>query len=66
MPRFEITKPLLATLVVDCASREEAELWANKIVVSMEDENGEQVEDGYVYFEADASVREMRIEEVEE
>lgn len=65
MPLFEITQPLTATLIVECASEEEAADWADKIVVGIEDENGNAIEsDKIIVFEAERIVSEIRIEKL--
>ena len=62
---FEITKPIVATLRVECSSREEAIDWANKIVATIEDENGNSINpDKVAYFEAEAEISEIKITEV--
>ena len=56
MPLFQIEKKMTATLTVKCANEDEARAWADRIVATLEDEDGnpippEAVED----FEADYS-----------
>ena len=66
MPLFEIIKPITATLTVECASKEEAINWANKIVATIEDENGNDVQtEEVVSFEADARVSEIKVESLQ-
>ncbi len=67
MPLFEITKPITATFVVECASEKEALNWADKIVVAVEDENGNPVQSQEIIsFEADVEVLEIKIKKPEE
>ena len=59
MPFYRIEKKMTATLTVECADEEEARTWADRIVATLEDEDGnpiplEAVED----FEADYSPKE--------
>ena len=62
---FEITKPIVATLRVECNSKEEAMDWANKIVATIEDENGGSISpDKVAYFEAETEISEIKITEV--
>jgi hypothetical protein len=62
MPIFEIKKPLIATLRVECSSREEALSWADRIVATIEDENGNPVgADQVDYFEAETTLSEILI-----
>lgn len=66
MPLFEITKPITVTFVVECASEKEALNWADKIVVAVEDENGNPVQSQKIIsFEADAKVSEIKIKKLE-
>lgn len=44
MPLFEITKPMTATLIVECDSEEEAANWERKIVADIQDEDGNRIE----------------------
>ena len=67
MPLFEITKPMTATLIVDCDSEEEAENWKSKIVGDIEDINGNWIEsDKIISFEVDSVVSEVKIERLTE
>ena len=62
MPLFEITKPMTATFIVECASQQEAINWAEKIVADIQDENGNFLESKEIIsFEADAKVSEIEI-----
>ncbi|CAN5616423.1 hypothetical protein BH24ACI2_BH24ACI2_00940 [soil metagenome] len=66
MPLFEITKPITATLTVECASEQEATDWADKIVANIEDENGNYIQsEDIVSFEADVKVSEIKIENLQ-
>jgi hypothetical protein len=59
---FEITKPITAFLKVECNTREEAEAWANKIVVTLENENGTPVlSNTFIAFESETIVSEVGI-----
>ena len=59
---FEITKPITATLRVDCNSEEDAINWANKIVATIEDENGNFISpDDVDYFDAETITSEIKI-----
>lgn len=59
---FEITKPITATLRVRCNSEKEAINWANKIVATIEDENGNSISPNEVdYFEAETTTSEIQI-----
>lgn len=63
MPLFEITKPMTATLTVECASEKEAMNWADKIVADISDENGNSLESKEIIsFEAETKVSEIKIE----
>lgn len=54
MPLFEIVKPITATLRVECNSQEEALIWSEKIVATLEDENGNIVfQNEIISFEAE-------------
>ncbi|HMS39066.1 MAG TPA: hypothetical protein PKE69_02485 [Pyrinomonadaceae bacterium] len=65
MPLFEITKPINATLIIECASEKEAMNWADKIVADVQDENGNRIESkAIILFEADVKVSEIKIEEL--
>lgn len=65
MPLFEITKPMTATFIVECASEKEAANWAGKIIVGIEDENGNAIKsDKIIMFEADTIVSEIKIEKL--
>ena len=62
---FEITKPITATLRVECNSKDEAIDWANRIVATIDDENGESINANKVeYFEAETTISEMKIIEI--
>ncbi len=66
MPVFEITKPITTTLTVECASEEEAINWANKIVATIEDENGNNMQsEEIVSFESDVKVSEIKVEHLQ-
>lgn len=59
---FKIIKPITATLRVECNSEEEAINWANKIVATIEDENGNSISPNEVdYFEAETITSEIKI-----
>ncbi len=63
MPLFEITKPITTTLIVECASEQEAINWADKIVAGIEDENGNYLQSKeIVSFQADVKVAEIKTE----
>lgn len=63
MPLFEITKPMTATLIVECDSEKEAMNWADKIVADISDENGNYLQSKeIVSFEADTKILEIKIE----
>ena len=67
MPFFEITTPITATLVVECATEKEALNWADKIVAAVEDENGNPVQSKEIIsFDADVKVSEIKIEKLED
>ena len=67
MPLFEITKPITATFVVECATEKEALNWADKIVAAVEDENGNPVQSQEIIsFDADTKVSEIKIEKLKE
>jgi hypothetical protein len=62
MALFEITKPIVTTLIVDCCSEQEAEIWANTIVASLEDLNGQYIESNeIVSFDADVDISQIKI-----
>lgn len=66
MPLFEITKPMTAYLLVECASEKEAMNWADKIVADVADENGNSVQSKEIIsFEADVKVSEIKIKKIE-
>lgn len=59
---FEITKPIIAMLHVECNSKEDAIIWVNKIVVSVENENGKPISSNkFRYFEAETINSEIKI-----
>ena len=63
MPLFEIEKPITAILTVECASKKEATNWANKIVATIEDEYGYDIQsEKIISFEADVKVSEIKVE----
>ena len=63
MPLFEIRKSIDTILVVDCASEQEAASWANKIVATIEDEDGLPIEsDMIVSFEASSKISDLETE----
>ncbi len=67
MPLFEITKPIIVTLTVECASEKEAMNWAEKIVADIQDETGNALEsEEIISFEADVKISEIKIEELSE
>ena len=67
MPLFEITQPMTATPVVECASEKEAMNWADKIVAGIEHEDGNPVQSKEIIsFEADVKVSEIKIKKLEE
>ena len=62
MPLFEITKLITTTLIVECASENEAMNWAEKIVADIQDENGNRQESKeIILFEADVKMSEIKI-----
>ena len=62
MPFFEIEKPITTTLTVECGSKEEAINWANKIVATIEDENGNYIRsEKIISFEADVNASEIKV-----
>ena len=66
MPLFEITETMTATLLVECASENEAINWADKIVADIRDENGKQLESKeIILFEADVKVPEIKIRKLQ-
>ncbi len=67
MPRFLITKKITAYVTVDCANRGEARSWSERILATLEDENGNQISpDAVDDFEAESSPKETRIELLED
>lgn len=65
MPLFEVTKPLTATIIVECASKKEALNWAEKIVVDIADKEGNQIQSNEIIsFEADVKVAEIKIKKL--
>lgn len=63
MKEFLITKTLTAQLVVRCNDEQQARSWADKIVATLEDENGNPVElSPEMDFEASSSPMECRVE----
>ncbi|CAN5294184.1 hypothetical protein BH10ACI1_BH10ACI1_01440 [soil metagenome] len=65
MPLFEITKPMNATVVVECAWEKEAINWSDKIVADIQDENGNQLESKeIILFDAVVKVSEIKIEKL--
>lgn len=65
MPLFEITKPMTATIIVECESEKEAIDWADRIVVDIEAEVGNQIQlNKIVSFEADVKVSEIKIKKL--
>jgi len=66
MPLFEITKPITTTLIVECASEQEAINWADKIVAGIEDENGNLLQSKEIIsFEADVKISKIKIENLQ-
>lgn len=64
MPLFEITKPIIATFVVECASEKEAMNWADKIVADIMDKNGNPVQSKEIIsFEADVKISAIKLKE---
>ena len=43
MPKFLVTKIITAELQVECADEDEAHAWSEKIVVGLEDEEGNPI-----------------------
>ena len=67
MPLFEITKPMTATFVVECASEKEAMNWADRIVADVTDENGNPLQSKEIIsFEADVKVSEIKIKKLKD
>lgn len=65
MSLFEITQPITATLVVECASEKEAMNWADRIVADVADENGNSLQSKEIIsFEADVKVSEIKIKKL--
>jgi hypothetical protein len=66
MPKFEINKTVICQLIVDCKDSEEARSWADKIVVSIEDEKGDIISsDKFDSFEAETIESEIIINLIE-
>ena len=66
MPLFEIIKPLIVTLTVECASEKEAMNWAEKIVADIQDENGNALEsEEIISFEAETTAQQIGIKNLE-
>lgn len=64
---FEITQPMTAKLIVECASEKEAINWADRIVADVTDENGNPLQSKEIIsFEADAEVSEIKIKKLEQ
>ena len=62
---FEIKKPMTAFLTIECNSKEEAEAWANKIVATLEHEDGSFVSSNeFIYFESETVVSGVSIMEI--
>ena len=67
MPVFLITKPMMAYLQVDFKDEAEARAWSERIVATLEDENGKPIPPDAVYdFEADHYPAEIIIELLED
>ena len=65
MPLFEIIQPIIATLIVECASEKEAMNWAEKIVADIQDENGNALESKEIIsFEAETTVWQVDIKKL--
>lgn len=65
MPLFEITKPIIAALTVECASEKEAMNWAERIVADIQDENGNALESKEIIsFEVEAKNSEIDIKKL--
>lgn len=66
MPKFEINKTINCNLIIDCVDISEAQIWANKIVASIEDENGEIIDSSnFESFEAETIISEIKINIIE-
>ena len=66
MPLFEITQPIIATLIVECASEKEAMNWAEKIVADIQDENGNALESKEIIsFEAKTKVSQIDVKNLQ-
>jgi hypothetical protein len=67
MPLFLITQKMTAYLTVECADREEARAWGERIYATLEDEDGNPIPpDAVEEFEAESGTREMWIELLED
>jgi hypothetical protein len=65
MKIYKISKPIITTLWVECGSEVEAMNWADKIVATIEDENGVFISSNAIrYFEAEAIKSEVKILEI--
>lgn len=65
MPQYMITKHLTAELIVECADRAEAEISSQRIVATIEDENGNQIPSKeFEEFEARVGIADTLIEEM--
>ena len=67
MPEFLITTKITSYLTVNCADKEEARIWAQNIVATLEDQDGNPIlADSIVDFVAEYNPDEVRIELVDE
>ena len=63
MKKFQITKTMTAQLVVHCDDEDQARSWADKIVATLEDENGKPVEPSpEIDFEASTNPAQCSVE----
>jgi len=67
MHEFLITTKITSYLTVNCADKEEARVWAQNIVATLEDHDGNPIlADSIVDFAAEYNPDEVRIELVDE
>ena len=67
MPEFLITMKITSYLTVNCADKEEAGKWAQNIVVTLEDQDGNPIPvDSIVDFVAEYNPDEVMVELVDE
>lgn len=65
MAQYLITTYMTAELIVECTDEAEAKSWSNRIVATLEDENGNTVPPETVeYFEASVKVGDVIIEKL--